>query len=159
MLAGKIMAICMSGTRGVKKSRVTDGILIAGHGLSGDAHAGPGRRQVSLLAFEDVVAINAQRGIGAGYGDFAENIITVGIDLEMIPVGARIHIGGAIIRITERGKPEHKPTDYNFKGIALLAQKGLFAEVVESGAIHDGDSIFMPEKQPNGRATDADIRV
>ncbi len=159
MLAGKIMAICISGKRGMKKSSVPDGILIAGHGLSGDAHAGPGRRQVSLLAFEDVAAENAQYGIQAGAGDFAENILTVGIDLEMIPVNAMIHIGGAIIRITERGKPEHKTTDYNFKGVALLAKKGLFAEVAESGAIHIGDSIFMPEKYPNGRTSDADIRL
>jgi MOSC domain-containing protein YiiM len=137
------MTICSSTSRGTGKSMIKETILIAGHGLSGDAHAGPGRRQVSLLAWEDVLAANKNNGIHAGSGDFAENIMTKGFDLTTIPIGAELRMGGSEIRITEKGKPEHKPTDYSFKGIALLAKKGLFAEVIESGHIHQGDEITL----------------
>jgi MOSC domain-containing protein YiiM len=140
---GTIMTICSSVSRGTGKSVIKGAEIIAGHGLSGDAHAGPGRRQVSLLAWEDVLAANKKHGIDAGSGDFAENIMTNGLDLTTIPIGAILRMGNSAIRITERGKPEHTPTDYSFKGIALLAKKGLFAEVIESGHIHQGNEITV----------------
>jgi len=137
------MSICSSTSRGMGKSMIKEAILITGHGLSGDAHAGPGRRQVSLLAWEDVSAANKKHGINANSGDFAENIMTKGLDLKTIPVGRVLGMGGSAIRITEKGKPEHTSADYSFKGIALLAKKGLFAEVIESGHIHEGDEITV----------------
>jgi MOSC domain-containing protein YiiM len=140
---GTIMTICSSTCRGIGKSIIREAILIEGHGLMGDAHAGPGRRQISLLSWEDVLEANKEYKIDAGSGDFAENIMTKGIDFKTISMEAKLRMGGAVIRITERGKPEHTPADYSFKGIALLAKKGLFAEVIESGHILEGDEITV----------------
>ena len=145
------MTICSSTSRGMGKSMIEEAILITGHGLSGDAHAGPGRRQVSLLAWEDVLEANKEYKIDSGSGDFAENIMTKGIDFKTISMGAKLRMGGAVIRITERGKPEHTAADYSFNGIALLAKKGLFAEVIEGGYIYDGDMITIISNTNGGK--------
>ena len=49
-VAGHVKAVCLSREKGVAKEEQGEGLLIAGHGLEGDAHAGPWHRQVSLLA-------------------------------------------------------------------------------------------------------------
>jgi len=140
-LNGKIYAVCVGKKRSVPKERVKAGFIRAGHGLEGDAHAGPSRRQISLLAWERVVAVNGETNLGAVPGDFAENITTTGIDWSAVPVGSLIGIGTVEIRVVERGKPEHGPGDYSFHGLALLAKEGIFAEVIESGYIVEGDTI------------------
>ncbi len=141
LMNGKVYALCMGKKRGIAKERVKVGCIRAGHGLEGDAHAGPGRRQISLLALEKIRAVNREKKLAAGPGDFAENITTVGIDWSVATVGSLITIGGVKLRIVERGKPEHGPGDYSFHGVALLAKEGIFAEVIESGYIVEGATI------------------
>ena len=143
MIKGEIHAVCASPERGTAKERISEGILVEGRGLSGDAHFGFYKRHVSLLALERIEALNEEAGIGAVPGSFAENITTRGVDLSAVPVGAEARLGSARIRITGRGKPEHGPGDYSFHGHAPLAREGLFAEVVESGHIAEGDEIVF----------------
>ncbi len=54
------------------------------HGLEGDAHAGPWHRQVSFLAAESIEEAR-KKGLDVGFGDFAENIATSGIEWQDIP--------------------------------------------------------------------------
>ena len=152
-LNGKIYAVCVGEKRSVPKVRVKAGFIRAGHGLEGDAHAGSGRRQTSLLAWERVVAVNGETNLGAVPGDFAENITTTGIDWSAVTVGSLIEVGTVKLRIVERGKPEHGPGDYSFHGVALLAKEGIFAEVIESGYIAEGDTIDvrLPYKELGGQ--------
>jgi len=150
MIKGKVIAVCASPERGAGKHRVSEGVLIEGMGLSGDAHFGFRRRQVSLLSYERILAADADLDIDAAPGDFAENITTLGMNLSLVRLGSEAIIGTAKIRILERGKPEHGPGDYSFQGVALLAKEGLFAEVIESGCVAEGDDIVFLEI-PNGR--------
>jgi MOSC domain-containing protein YiiM len=138
---GKVYAICMGKERSVAKVRVKAEFIRAGHGLEGDAHAGPSRRQISLLALERIRDVNREMKLAANPGDFAENITTLGIDWSVATAGSLITIGGVKLRIVERGKPEHGPGDYSFHGVALLAKEGIFAEVIESGYVVEGDTI------------------
>ena len=137
---GKIYAVCVGKKRSAPKERVKAGFIRAGHGLDGDAHVDSGRRQISLLAWERVVAVNGEANLGAVPGDFAENITTTGIDWSAATVDSLIEIGTVKLRIVERGKPEHGPGDYSFHGVALLAKEGIFAEVLESGYVVEGDA-------------------
>ncbi|MDD2866788.1 MAG: molybdenum cofactor biosynthesis protein, partial [Candidatus Omnitrophica bacterium] len=60
------------------------GRLVAGEGLEGDAHAGPGIRQVSLLSIEDIEKFEDMvkaDDVDLHPGVFAENLTTEGIDL------------------------------------------------------------------------------
>ena len=138
---GKVYALCMGKKRSIAKERVKAGFVRAGHGLDGDSHAGSGRRQIGLLALERIIAVNGENNFGAVPGDFAENITTTGIDWSAATIGSLIGIGTVKLRVVERGKPEHGPGDYSFRGVALLAKEGIFAEVIESGYIVEGDTI------------------
>jgi hypothetical protein len=51
----KVVAICSSLTKGVRKDNIKKGVLRTGYGLEGDAHADSGwHRQVSLLSMESI---------------------------------------------------------------------------------------------------------
>ena len=49
-MKGRVLAVCTSEDKGEKKRDIGQGLLIADHGLEGDAHAGSWHRQVSLLS-------------------------------------------------------------------------------------------------------------
>ena len=88
----KIVSIAMSKKKGTPKVQVEKASLLEDHGLKGDAHAGPWHRQVSFLAAESIEKAR-KKGLDVGFGDFAENIATLGIDWQDIPVGTRVNLG------------------------------------------------------------------
>ena len=47
-MQGTVKAVCVSSARGTEKRPVERAVLIQGHGIEGDAHAGSWHRQVSL---------------------------------------------------------------------------------------------------------------
>lgn len=98
---GKVLAVNIGVKVGRKKVNAKKGYLLLNCGLKGDAHAGTGR-QVSLLAEESINKIR-EKGLDVGFGDFAENITTEGIDLPHLPVGAKLRIGKSLLRITQIG--------------------------------------------------------
>lgn len=49
----KIVAVCLSKEKGIRKEPVSQGCLKENYGLAGDAHAGSSR-QVSLLAIKSI---------------------------------------------------------------------------------------------------------
>ena len=49
-----VVAISTSKKKGTRKTPVNETLLIAGHGLEHDAHAGDWHRQVSFLASESI---------------------------------------------------------------------------------------------------------
>jgi len=75
----KIVSLAVSKKKGTRKRRVDSVTLVEDHGLSGDAHSGTWHRQVSFLASESIARMQDQ-GLDVGFGDFAENIATEGID-------------------------------------------------------------------------------
>jgi len=137
---GKVVAVCLSKDRGVVNRNASKSYLRKGYGLVGDAHAGS-EKQISLLAIEDIRKTCTEKNIKAGPGDFAENITTSGIELISIPIGTRLRIGEAVLRVTRIGKEKHLVHTYNYKGVSILPHRGLFASVEESGSIEVGDEI------------------
>jgi MOSC domain-containing protein YiiM len=140
--SGKIVAVCLSEERGTAKRNIYAGYLRENYGLAGDAHAGSDK-QVSLLALEDIREVCAEKGIEASPGDFAENITTSGIDLVSLPVGTRLQLGEAVIKVTRIGKEKHLVHTYNYKGVSILPQRGAFASVEESGHVKSGDKVMV----------------
>ncbi len=123
--------------------------LIAGHGVEGDAHAGAWHRQVSLLAEESVDRMRGLGLEGLRHGAFGENINTIGIDLRALPVGARLWIGGAVLEVTQIGKDCHNDGCAIKKaaGHCVMPTDGIFAVVLQAGAVRSGDAIrvIFPE--------------
>jgi MOSC domain-containing protein YiiM len=140
--SGKIVAVCLSEERGTAKRSIGAGYFRKDYGLVGDAHAGSDK-QVSLLALEDIEKVCAEKRIEAGPGDFAENITTSGVDLVSLPLGARLRLGEAIVKVTRIGKEKHLVHTYSYKGVSILPQRGAFASVEKSGHIKAGDRITV----------------
>jgi MOSC domain-containing protein YiiM len=130
-----VLSINISDRTGVQKRPVENAVLRENHGIVGDAHAGDWHRQVSLLAEEDIDTLRG-KGIEIGFGDFAENITTRGIDLASLPVGARISIGPALLEITQIGKVCHTGCAISrTTGDCVMPRKGVFARVIVGGEI------------------------
>src|SRR3972149_10198980 len=105
-MTGTVVAVCISGKKGERKIPSESARLRENQGVVGDAPAGEGDRQVSLLAEESVRKMRAL-GLDVGAGDFAENITTRGVDLAALPIGARLAGGEAGLRVTKLGKECH----------------------------------------------------
>ena len=135
----KIVSIAMSKKKGTPKVQVEKASLLEDHGLEGDAHAGPWHRQVSFLAAESIEKARNQ-GLDVGFGDFAENIATSGIDWQDIPVGTQINLGdSALVEITQKGKECHnKCAIYYLAGDCIMPREGIFGRVLKGGEVRCG---------------------
>ena len=130
-----ILSVNVSDRVGEQKKPVERAVLREGHGIEGDAHAGSWHRQVSLLAEEDIDTMRG-RGVELGFGDFAENVTTRGIDLGSLPIGAHLHVGEAELEVTQIGKEcHHGCAIYEAVGDCVMPRKGVFARVVRGGEI------------------------
>jgi MOSC domain-containing protein YiiM len=117
-------------------------VLQEGHGIVGDAHAGPWHRQVSLLARE---SINRVREIlpDLGDGDFAENVVTEGVELRDVRIGDRLLLGGqALLEVTQIGKECHAACAIREAvGDCIMPREGIFCRVIEGGPLCPGDVV------------------
>jgi MOSC domain-containing protein YiiM len=138
----EIRSITVSKTKGTRKKPVEQVLLVAEHGIQGDAHAGAWHRQVSFLATESIEKAKAA-GLSVDFGDFAENIATEGIDWLGVPVGARFRLGESVlVEITQIGKEcLKKCAIYYQAGDCIMPREGVFARVIEGGVIRCGDKI------------------
>jgi len=145
-MKGKILSVNISKDKGEKKINIGRCRLIKGKGLEGDAHAGFMHRQVSLLSLESIEKMR-EKGIPIEYGDFAENLTVEGIDLLLLPVGAKLMVGdGIILRVTQIGKQCHKGCAiFQQVGDCVMPKEGIFAEVMTDGYVRVGDDIEVIE--------------
>lgn len=143
----QVVSVNISEKKGTVKKTVEKAVLIEDFGLQGDAHGGPGKRQVSLLSVESVEKSKAQakdpnRVKGICEGSFAENITTTGIELYTLPVGTVLKIGDAELEITQIGKECHTGCEISKTvGKCIMPTEGIFAKVVKGGEIKAGDII------------------
>ena len=135
MIQFRILAVNISEKKAELKRPVPQIRLVENWGIENDAHAGDWHRQVSLLAQEDIDTIKA-RGLEIQFGDFAENITTEGIELHLLPIGARIQIGEAILEVTQIGKEcHHGCAVFQQIGDCVMPRRGIFARVIRGGVI------------------------
>lgn len=139
----KVLAVCTSEIKSVLKKPVEEVHLLPNHGIEGDAHAGNWHRQVSLLAQESVdVMQKSGIKIQLKPGDFAENILTEGIELKTLPIGTRLKVGSALCEVTQIGKECHKDCAIRQQvGDCVMPREGIFVKVLEEGYVHPGDEL------------------
>jgi len=145
---GKVLAVNVSEKKGTKKTNIKSCLLLKDFGLKDDAHGGPWHRQVSLLANESIEKMRA-KGLKVGYGDFAENITTEGVDLVHLPIGTQIRIGDTVlVQVTQIGKECHtRCAIYYQAGDCVMPKEGIFAEVVNEGDVKVGDEIIVEKSE------------
>ena len=159
-MQGSILQINTS-AGGLPKRSIPAG-FIGALGLEGDAHAHPtihgGPRKAVLLIASEIVDALAARGYPIFYGAMGENLTTRGIDIRALRIGDRLRAGAAVLEITEpRGPctaldiygPSIKDEIYDLRVRLLDAtserwgMSGLYAGVIEPGAVHPGDAIEL----------------
>ena len=140
----RIVSLAVSRKKGTRKTCVDSAVLVENHGLEGDAHAGEWHRQVSFLAQESIDKAKAQ-GLDVGFGDFAENVCTEGVDWPNVPVGTRFKMGTeALLEVTQIGKECHnRCAIYYQAGDCIMPREGVFARVIKGGPIQNGDAVVM----------------
>jgi MOSC domain-containing protein YiiM len=107
---GAVFAVSVDGKHRFSKTPRPSIILTRGHGVEGDAHYGPfvrhryltrrnpkapNLRQVHLLPSELFDALRTS-GVELRPGDLGENIATVGLDLEGLPLGTLLRLGASV---------------------------------------------------------------
>jgi MOSC domain-containing protein YiiM len=141
-------------------------VLVAGHGVDGDAHAGalvkhrsrvardpsqPNLRQVHLIHAElhDELRL---RGFALEPGQMGENVTTRGIDLLGLPTGARLWLGDqALIEVAGLRNPctqldgiqpglMKAVLDRDAQG-NLVRKAGVMGIVLAGGEVRTGDAI------------------
>ncbi len=142
----KIVSVNISAEKGTIKIPVKEADLRPNHGLVKDAHAGPGIRQVSLLARESYEKMkkSAFIKICLKQGSFGENITTKGITLHKLPLRTKLKIGEVVLEVSKIGKECHSPCEIRRKaGICILPREGIFAVVKKGGKIKPGNEIHF----------------
>ncbi len=130
-----LLSLNISEKKGVQKKPVDSMELRVDHGIVGDAHAADWHRQISMLANEDADTIRG-KGMEIGFGDFAENITTSGVELSALPLGTRIFLGECETEITQIGKECHQHCAiYHTTGDCVMPRKGIFVKVLKGGTI------------------------
>lgn len=143
-----VTAVNISEKKGTSKHPVPFAVCRINHGIEGDAHAGPGIRQISLLGIESIENFkrNKKDAVGLCEGKFAENITTRGICLYKLPVGTLLRIGEAELRVSQIGKKCHADEGCEIArkyGICAMPREGIFCTVEKEGVIRAGDEIIV----------------
>ncbi len=140
-ISGKIISLNISTKKGQKKKPVDTLLLVKDKGVKDDAHYGS-PRQLSLLPNESIDEMK-EKGLKVNFGSFAENITTMGINLNKLPIGTKLQLGEALVEITQIGKDCHTPCAiYKQAGYCVMPKDGIFAKILEGGEVKVGGTII-----------------
>ena len=150
-MPGFVEGIYVASGAGARVERVGEVAAIKGCGLAGDRYCeGTGHWsrfgrvcQLTLIAAEDLDAIEKETGIRVRDGEHRRNVVTRGISLKTLRRGERFRVGKVLFeyrgprsvcryieRLTEPGMTQ-----------ALKGRGGICAGVIENGPVRVGDEI------------------
>ncbi len=137
-MTGILSNICISKGKGTPKHKINSAKLIEDYGIEGDAHAGFGHRQISMLAVERIDEMKA-KGLDLKPGAFGENLIVEDIEFENVGIGSTLRIDDVQLEITQIGKECHdRCAIYYSAGDCIMPRSGLFARVIQGGEVSTG---------------------
>lgn len=141
---GKLLAVCTSDRKNVAKDDVGSAVVREGHGLEGDAHAGPGHRQVSMIDSSQTRAVREKVG-ELKHGAFGENFVVEGIDLARVGAGSIVRLGKeVVVEVSQIGKICHdRCAIYMQVGDCPMSSEGVFGRVLKGGKVSRGDGVTV----------------
>ena len=145
-----VLSVAQSGEHRFSKQPVDRIAVLAGLGVTGDAHRGalvqhrsrvkvdpnqPNLRQVHLIHAELFDELTA-KGFAIGSGDLGENVTTQGLDLLALPRGTLLRIGtDAVLEVTGLRNPCAQIEAYRAGLLAAVLDRGPGGEVVRKAGI------------------------
>jgi molybdopterin adenylyltransferase len=116
-------------------------------GLAGDAHAGPGRRQVSLLDKAAIDRFAQTLGRTITPGQFGENLTVSGLPTEGVSPLDRLRFGDVELEVTQLGKECHGKGCAIFQevGKCVMPKEGVFTRVLQTGILRaNAKGAYLP---------------
>jgi len=149
MNVGRIIALSVSVEKGRPKDNVEVVEFEVDHGIRGDVHAGPGDRQVSLLALERFHDLDGFR-LPLRPGIFGENVTVEGLDTRELGPGDMLRLGAtAVLEVTLIGKECHTPCAIGRTvGKCIMPLHGVFTRVTKAGRVVVGDEVVRLKLGP-----------
>ena len=118
--------------------------LVTGYGIEGDRKGGNPKRNLNIMSFETLEALN-EEGFSTLPGQMGEQIDIKGLDVGKLAVGDKLQIGdAAIVEVVS-----HRTGCQRFEHIQgktpqqAAGRMGVMAKVVTSGSIAVGDSVKL----------------
>jgi MOSC domain-containing protein YiiM len=131
---------------GYTREPLKNALLVAGHGIEGDAKAGGCGRNLNIMSAEVLEQLAAE-GFVVGPGRMGEQLILSGIDVNSLPVGARLQIGETA-RVELTGPRTGCAKLERHQGISRevgAGRIGMMARVEAGGRIAVGDAVTVLE--------------
>ena len=152
-MTGLVAGLYVAPDKGAPMRAVTEVRAVPGRGLEGDRYfdgtgtfTGDPRRdsEVTLMALEDLDAMERETGVRLSPGDVRRNVVTQGADLRAL-VGLDFSLGAVRLRAMRLCEPcRHlaRLTDERIlKGLAH--RSGLQAQILTEGVVRVGDAIVV----------------
>ena len=143
----KILCVCISKERKTSSQNIHECEATL-QGLVGDVHYGMGgRRQVTLLPYEKVKAYFDETGQPVSYGRFGENLLTEGLDWNVIEEGSRFRCGDVLLEVVRIGAGG--PASDAYKGEKVCSPMEpwfIFCQIIEPGILKEGAEIVPIDK-------------
>jgi len=136
----EVISVNVSQQKGTAKHPVSE-IVVHDLGVAGDAHAGPGHRQVSLLSMESLERFAAESGRQIRPGEFGENVTIRGAQPGGVATLDRLRLQDVELEVTQIGKQCHGRGCSIFQqvGKCVMPAEGIFARVVRGGTLRPGN--------------------
>jgi molybdopterin adenylyltransferase len=135
----EIVSVNTSSEKGTAKTP-RPAVCVDALGIQGDAHAGAGNRQVSLLGVESVERFAAQAKIAVQPGAFGENLTVRGLPEGDVRLLDRFEFEGVELEAAQIGKQCHGSGCAIFQqvGKCVMPAEGVFCRVVRGGGLRPG---------------------
>ncbi len=150
-MMGVVAGLYVAPNKGAPMQPLTEVRAVPGKGLAGDRYfsgagtfTGDQRRdsEVTLMALEDLHAVERETGVRLSPGDVRRNVVTQGADLRAL-VGLEFRVGAVRLRATRLSEPcRHlaRLTDARILR-GLVHRSGLQAQILTEGVVRVGDAI------------------
>ena len=139
---GSVKEIMISRGKGIPREPLREGFFQRDFGLAGDAHSGPGDKQVTLFGIEGRERLSESPREGLCFRRFVPTVTTEGINLYEFPAGTSLKIGDSIQEISRVGKrcyPECVLV--KSKTPCVMGREVVFTRVIKAGEVQVGDTI------------------
>jgi molybdopterin adenylyltransferase len=135
----EIVSVNTSAEKGTAKTP-RPSVYVDALGIQGDAHAGAGNRQVSLLAVESIERFAAQAKIAVQPCAFGENLTVRGLPEGGVRLLDRFEFEGVELEVAQIGKQCHGSGCAIFQqvGKCVMPAEGVFCRVVRGGGLRPG---------------------